>query len=164
MLNALIIQHSTCNIHYNMDFCKVLTILLSMLMMCSTVFKYSSYLNFTIWLLSNNINQYFVSLVSFDAIDILAMKSFLVWAALASATLAPILVAALNSCFDKTYSFCSMRILYNPIIQREKSKDSSRILFSVFITPHLTADSYRLNIQHNCSIVALIPLSVIASH
>ena len=48
--------------------------------------------------LSNNLNQYFVSFVSLDAIDILCIKSFLDCATIASSTFAPILVADLKIC------------------------------------------------------------------
>ena len=54
--------------------------------------------------LFKSLSQYLVSLASFDANDILCMKSLLDCAANDSSTLAPILVPDLNNCFERTYS------------------------------------------------------------
>ena len=53
-------------------------------------------------------NQYTVSYASFSAMFILLMKSGLLCACCASATLAPILVPLRINCFERIYSLCSL--------------------------------------------------------
>ena len=62
-------------------------------------------LSFKYFVAFSNFNQYLVSVVSFNAIEILETKSALLYACCASATFAPILVPERKSCFDKTNSF-----------------------------------------------------------
>ena len=76
----------------------------------------------------SNFSQYFVSVVSFSAMEILEIKSALLCACCASATLAPILVPERKSCFERTYSFfLSQRYLYSFTILTAKPK----LLFSI---------------------------------
>ena len=55
----------------------------------------------------NRISQYLLSLASLLEIDIFDIKSFLLIAACASFTLAPIEVPQRKSCFERIYSFFS---------------------------------------------------------
>ena len=80
----------------------------------------------------SNFSQYFVSVVSFSAMEILEIKSALLCACCASATLAPILVPERKSCFERTYSFfLSQRYLYSFTILTAKPKLLFSITFSI---------------------------------
>ena len=99
------------------------------LIISSMLAKWSLKFLFTNWLFSNKVNQYFVSLASLLAIDIFAIKSFLVCAADASSMFAPIDVPDRSSCLDIINSFCFARSLYRSIISKAKLKDFSFIMF-----------------------------------
>lgn len=80
----------------------------------------------------NSLNQYLVSAVSFNEIDIFEIKSAVLCACCASATFAPILVPHLNNCFDITFSFfVKHKYLYKLIILTAKAKLLSSIIFSI---------------------------------
>lgn len=86
------------------DFFELITIFVKMLIISSTSFNNSSIGILVKFDLFNSLSQYLVSLASFDASDILCMKSLLDCAANDSSTLAPMLVPDLNNCFERTYS------------------------------------------------------------
>ena len=80
----------------------------------------------------SNLSQYLVSVVSFNAIEILEMKSALLCACCASATFAPILVPERKSCLESTNSFfLSERYLYSLTILIAKSKLFFSIIFFI---------------------------------
>ncbi len=111
----------------------VLTIDVNMRTISSEDFSHSYAFNSAKSLLSSSRNQYRDSLASFDAIDIFEMKSLRDCAAIASSTLAAMLVPLRNNCFERTYSFSLIRILYSLIISKAKLKLLSYIIFSFFM-------------------------------
>lgn len=78
----------------------------------------------------NNLNQYFVSLASFEAIEHLVRKSFFVCHAIASSILAQMLVQLLSTCLEIINSHFSFSCLYNTIIFKANSKLFFWIKFS----------------------------------
>ncbi len=84
----------------------------------------------TIWLICSRFNQYFVSLASLLAIAIFEMKSFFVWAAVASSMFAPIEVPDRSNCFDIMNSFFVAKSRYNVMIDSANWKDFFLIMLS----------------------------------
>ena len=82
-------------------------------------------------LLSNNLNQYSVSRVSFEAIDISDIKSLVDCAAWASVILAPIEVPLFKIWPDKLNSFFCYKFLFNCTMFKAKSNDISYISFFI---------------------------------
>lgn len=103
-------------------------------------------------LLSNNLNQYSVSLASLEAMDIFEIKSFVDWAACASEILAPMDVPLRSSWWDMTNSLFIFRYLVSFIISNANSNDKSRISFFFnFFYP-------KSFIQHSTSLFYTAPL------
>lgn len=94
--------------------------------------------------LYNSSSQYAVSAHSLKAIYIFARNSLLLYAQLASAMFAPILVPLRNNCFDNTNSFfSSQRYLYNAIILRAKRLLLSKTMLSFIPNSSFLISNYQ---------------------
>ena len=108
--------------------------------------------------LDSSSSQYPVSSHSFKAMDILATKSDLLWAELASRTLAPIDVPDRSTCFEMTVSrFSSVRYRYSFTIRTANAMLFPAIKFSFHvIICHPPTLHFTLYILHSTMMSALL--------
>lgn len=94
---------------------------------------WSNSVSFKYPVLERSSNQYSVSYASFNAMCILAVKSFGDCPPMASRIFAPMLVPLFRSCFERTYSLCVLVMyLYRLTMRTAKFKLFVRTILSGF--------------------------------